>query len=63
MKLIIGYFPLIAVMLASLYVFANMQASAEADTDEALPDPALQNTSSEAQPAPAGQSDIVAYAI
>lgn len=62
MKLIIGYFTLIAVMLASLYVFANMQASAEADT-EALPDPALQNTSSEAQPAPAGQSDIVAYAI
>lgn len=47
MKLIIGYFALIGVLLAGLYVFANQHASAETEVEEIEAEIPLQKTSSE----------------
>ncbi|WP_018148377.1 hypothetical protein [Henriciella marina] len=63
MKLIIGYFALIVVLLASLSVFANAQASARAEADEAITDPALQQAPTEADAQRLPDNDVIAYTI
>lgn len=47
MKLIVGYFALIGVLLTGLYVFANQHASAETEVEEVETEIPLQQTSSE----------------
>jgi hypothetical protein len=63
MKLIIGYFTLIVVLLASLSVFANAQASAAAEAEEAVTDPALQQTPTDADASRMPENDVIAYTI
>ena len=57
MKLIIGYFALITLLLVSLSVFANLKASAEPEAEEAVPTAPIQKTST--LPAPASDTPIV----
>ena len=63
MKLIIGYFTLIVVLLASLSVFANAQASATVEAEEAVTDQALQQTPADAGAPDVQDAGVIAYAI
>ncbi|RIJ23733.1 hypothetical protein D1224_05595 [Henriciella barbarensis] len=63
MKLIIGYFALIVVLLGGLSIFANAHASSEVEAQDVPPAAELQQTNGvPEQTAPFGE-DVTAYAI
>ncbi|HIG21700.1 MAG TPA: hypothetical protein EYG02_01070 [Henriciella marina] len=63
MKLIIGYFTLIVVLLAGLSIFANAHAESEAKAQETAPAAELQQTNGSVQPAVSFVEDVPAYVI
>lgn len=63
MKLIIGYFTLIVVLLAGLSIFANAHAASEAKAEDVPPAAELQQTNSALQPAASFGEDVTAYVI
>ena len=64
MKLIVGYFALIGVLLTGLFVFANQDAVAETEATEPEAAITLQKTSSEPErEAPVTQPVVDSYRI
>jgi hypothetical protein len=63
MKLIVGYFALIAVLLVSLSVFASRDANAETEAVEQPASPTLQTMSSDRLQAEDAAPVVEAYVI
>ena len=63
MKLIIGYFALIVVLLAGLSIFANAHAASEVEAQDVPPAAELQQTNGAAEPVAAFGEDVTAYII